>query len=492
MSEQLRDKNLRWTPWLLLGIAVFFAAALTWITRPDALDHVEIATPDSNQIPRHELGEVELMAAASEPTASSDLVAAPAVKANTRTSSGPPRARTERWSEGVITGRVLGGPGASEPIADILVRAGSPRSTFPIPPLTTRTDRDGRYEFRELVGAFWEIDAWLTDIDRRGASTVELSEEDMPTAEVDVLLAYDRHVLVRLVDVRGRSITADALGIDPQYANLLGVGISTRCKDHGAPMRPKEMVTSRVVDKSPEGERHTFDVVIQGVGAECVLALFSGHVLASRKVSRDDASIELVIDPRDMVRLLGSCTVEVVRAADGVPIETGKVTFRPPAVQIVRDLGRGGSASALGVPIGAIDIEVEVPGYGLRVMRVRVPMDEPVRVEMQPARSLTGTIAIVGEGSVGSLKPAVWLIRDPKARLDSLRMIPGRRPVANSFAFEKLEPGVYVLAAVPSAVSALTAADVRAGHAVGATWVDLTDDETIDVRLDVPDWLTKP
>lgn len=476
----------------MLGIAVLIAAALTWIGRPDALHHVESAAPNVGETPRHEVSAAELNAPAAVPGASAEHVAEPAQKPNTRTNSGSKGARAERWSEGIITGRVLGGPGASEPIADILVRASSPRSTFPIPPLTTRTDRDGRYEFRGLVAAFWEIDAWLTDIDRRGAATVELSEEEMPTAELDVLMPYDRHILVRLVDVRGRSISADVLGIDAQYLRLVGVGIGNKCKDPGAMLRPKEMVQGRVVDMSPEGERHTFDIVVQGVGAECVLALFNGYALASRNVSRDETRLELVIDPADIARVMGSCTVEVVRAGDGAPIETGKVTFRPPAVQIVRELGPGGMASVSNVPIGAIDIEVESPGYGLRTMRVRVPMDEPLRVELQPARSLTGTIAIVGEGSAAALKPGVWLIRDPTARLHNTTVITGRRPVANSFVFENLEPGVYVVAAVPSAVSSLTAANVRAGHAVGATWVDLTDVQTADVRLEIPDWLVKP
>ncbi len=409
-----------------------------------------------------------------------------------RARSRNPTMRAERWSAGIITGRVLGGPGASEPIAGIVVRAGSPRSTFPVPPRTTRTDAKGHYEFRELVAAHWEVDAWLTELDRRAAADVVLDEEEMPEAELDILLPYDRHVEVRLVDVRGEPIGPASLGIDAEFLALVCVGVARSCKHPGEVLRPVDMPLNRVVDVSPERERNTFDVVIQGVGGECVLALFGDRVIVSHALAPGVTRLDLVLDPESVDRVRGSCTVEVVRACDGAACGSGRVQVLMPGVTSHRDIGADGRASIAGVPFGKVTVTVKAHGFARKYLDVQVSGSERVRVELLAERKITGRIVMEGEREPSRLTPGLWRVLDPKARLGAPTPETLRRPDASAFGFEFLEPGVYVVAAVPNSVMFLTAEDVRAGKGAGAVWVDLNHVESADIRLEVPAWLGNP
>jgi hypothetical protein len=481
----------RRAPWILLGLALLVVAALTWLARLESPELEEQASAVPSAIVEQAATDRELVlgAALATEVATEAEVAAPHVARTTRATSGKAKSATERWSGGVITGRVLGGPGASEPIPGIVVRATSPSSTFPVPPRTTRTDREGRYEFRDLVAARWVIDAWIVELDRSAFASVDIDEERVPTAELDVLLGYDRHVEVRLVDGRGRLITAEALGIDSVVLPLVGVGIARACKQPGDVFGPAETPLSRIADFSPFGERHTFDVVIKAAGGECLLALFGDRVITSRALPREATHMDLVLDAADVARVIGAVSIEVVSASAGTPVESGRVQFLLPGAAIQRNLEPGGRAHLAGVPLGTIDVVVKAPGFAAKTQRVRVPTEGEQRIELAPARRIAGRFAIEGERKPATLRPAVWLVRDPKARLGSVTSAPARRPSPEEFAFESLEPAVYVVAAVPSAVALVTADDVRAGLAAGAVWIDLTHAESADVRIEVPAWL---
>jgi hypothetical protein len=478
-------------PWILPGLALLVVAALTWLARLESPGAEEQTAAAPSAIVERAATDRELVlgAAPVSEVPSSAEVAAPPVAHTTRARTAAAKSTTERWSAGVITGRVLGGPGASEPIPGIVVRATSPSSTFPVPPRTTRTDREGRYEFRDLVAASWVIDSWIVELDRSAFASVEIDEERMPTAELDLLLAYDRHVEVRLVDGRGRLISADALGIDSVFLPLLGVGIARACKQPGDVFGPAETPLNRIADFSPFGERHTFDVVIKAAGGECLLALLGDRVITSRALPREATHMDLVLDAADAARVIGAVAIEVVSASAGTPVESGFVQFLLPGATIHRDLDRGGRAHLAGVPFGTIDVVVRSPGFAAKTRRVRVPTEGDQRIELAPARRIAGRFAIEGERELGSLRPAVWLVRDPKARLGSVSCAPSRRPAPDEFAFDSLEPAIYVVAAVPSSVALVTADDVRAGLAAGAVWVDLTHVESADVRIEVPAWL---
>ncbi len=406
-----------------------------------------------------------------------------------RVQGGAPVAKSERWSGGVVTGRVLGGPGASEPIGGIVVRASAPRSTVPIAERRTRTDGSGRYEFRDLVAARWEIEASLPALDLRGASFVVLDEKELPEAVVDVLIPYERHVEVRLVDARGHSATAQSLGIDPVFLPLVCVAVAHACKDHGTILGPADRPLNRVFDKSPKGERNTFDVAIQAGGAECLHALFGDRVVASRAIAREDARVDFVLDAADFARFLGPCAVEVVRHGDGMRLSGGRVSYRLPGAVLTRDLGPDGTARLEGVPFGAVRATVEVKGYVTRVVTIDVPATAPLRVEMLPARGIAGRIAIEGGRDAGPYVPGLWRVRGPSQKLGEPDLRLTKRADGSQFAFESLEPGVYVVAAAPGSLALHTAEDVRAGRAQGAVWVDIAHADARGVDLHVPAWM---
>lgn len=476
-------------PWLLLGfllVPVSLWFALAELAEPPATDPGALAAGGEITDAPSAAGEDADPDHAADPRATVPDGLGPSPG---RVQDGAPVANPERWSAGVVTGRVLGGPGASEPIGGIVVRASAPRSTVPIAERRTRTDASGRYAFRDLVAARWEIEASLPAFDLRGASFVVLDEKERPEAEIDVALPYERHVEVRLVDARGNSATAESMGIDPVFLPLVCVAVAHACKDHGTVLGPADMPLNRVVDKSPKGERHTFDVAIQAGGAECLHALFGDRVVASRAIAREDARVDFVLDAADFARFLGPCALEVVRHGDGTRLGGGWVSYRLPGAVVARDLGPDGTARLEGVPFGAVRATVEVPGYVTRVVTVDVPATAPLRVEMLPARRIAGRIAIEGGRDPGPYVPGLWRVRDPSQKLGEPDLRLTKRAEGAQYAFESLEPGIYVVAAVPGSLALHTAEDVRVGNSQGAVWIDLTQGDARGVDLFVPAWM---
>jgi len=398
---------------------------------------------------------------------------------------------TERWSEGRITGRILGGPGASEPVVGREVRASAPRSSFPVKAQRTRTDREGRFAFEGLVAGRWEIDARANDLESHALKIAVLDGIEVEHVELEILLPYERHVEVRLVDARGDPITSESLGLDRSFLSVVAVGVGNVCVEPGHALSPKDTPLSRVVDKSPKGQRHTFDVVIQGAGAECLHALFGDRVLASRPLSPEEQIVDLFVDPAEVARLLGPCTVQVVDQTEGRPIPAGKVRFQGPSGSLERESDHYGLASLFGVPFGTVRVRVEARGFISRAVDVEVPTKAPLRVELVPARRLGGRIVFAGNGDASRFKPAAWRVSDPTQRLGD-PVAHANRPTAEDFGFGPLEAGVYVVAAVPGSVGLLTADDIRAGKGSGAVWVDLTHADTSNVVLHVPAWLDEP
>ncbi|MCY2960789.1 MAG: carboxypeptidase-like regulatory domain-containing protein [Planctomycetota bacterium] len=490
MQPNSSPPGRRAAPWILLVLAGLFASLWLALARiGDPVEEPPVRSSPSDGPASAESAHDPSTALAPSDRASAAEVSAPAPMRSNRARSGTPDAKSERWAGGVITGRVLGGPGASEPIAGIGVRAIAPRSTFAIPERRTRTDALGRYELRDLVAAHWEIEAALPAIDLRGASTVDLDEEKLPEAVVDVLLPYERHVDVRLVDARGNPITAVALGLDPVFLPLLCVGVARACKDSGAVLGPADMPLNRIVDRSPKGERHTFEVVIQAAGAECLHVLFVDRVIASRALARDDARVDILLDRADVARFLGPCTVQVVAAGDGTPLAAAKVGFRGPGVRVLRDTDADGIARLEGVPFGAIQTSAEAPGYVARTVGVDVPREAPLRIELLPARRIEGRIAVEGGRDPSPFLPGLWRVRDPAAKLGEPLMRMPKRGRGGEFSLESLEPGLYVVAAVPGSLALHTGEDVKAGKAQAAAWVDLTRGDALGVDLLVPSWM---
>jgi len=428
---------------------------------------------------------------ASASTHQSTIVEAPTSSAAARNEESIVTPTSERWSGGRITGHVLGGPGASEPVVGREVRAHAPRSSFPVKAQRTRTDRDGQFEFVDLVAARWEIDARATALEFGGTAFVVLDEIELPRAEVEIHFPYERHVEVRLVDKRGDPITSESLGLDRAFLPVVAVGVGNVCVEPGHALSPKDTPLSRVADKSPKGERHTFDVVIQSAGAECLHALFGDRVLASRPLLREEQSVELFVDPAEVARLLGPCSVHVVDKSDGSPIPAGIVRFQGPSGSLERELDRYGLASLFGVPFGTVRIRVEARGFISRAIDVEVPTKTALRVELAPARRLGGRIVFAGSGDASRFKPAVWRVSDPAKRLGD-PTAHANRPTAEDFGFDPLEAGIYVVAAVPGSVGLLTADDIREGRGSGAAWVDLRRVDVHSIVLDVPAWLDEP
>lgn len=458
----------------------------------------ELAGSDGHDVTGPAVSAVEPAVAPDGPALSTDGIAgedragaqlAAAIAQKTRTRSAKSGDKPARWSGGVITGRVLGGPGASEPIAGIGVRATAPRSLFAVPERRTRTDAQGRFELRDLVTGHWEVEASLPDIDLRGASSVDIDEKETPTAELDVLLPYERHVEARLIDVRGDPITAEALGIDPVFLPLVCVGLARSCHEPGSVLGPADMPLNRVMDKSPKGARTTFDVAIQGAGGECLHGLFGDRVIASRAIGREDVRVDIVLDGADVARFLGVCAVQVVEAAHGAPVTSGQVGFRLPGAQIARALGPDGIASVAGLPFGPLRAVVEVPGFVTRTVDVVVPTEAPLRIELVPARRLAGRIAVEGGRTGYRFKAGVWRVRAGSAKLGEPTLRASKWSESGDFAFEGLEPAIYVVAAVPDSVALLSADDVRDGKGSGAAWIDLTRADGTSVRIEVPSWL---
>jgi len=481
--------ELRSQPWILLGFAAFVAVALVLLALHDTShDDPRSADMSSVVIASAEVADAIDVRGAAPDASVIDDVATPRAARNALASTLASKQRTEGWSGGVITGRVLGGPGAAEPIAFIDVRATAPRSTFAVPERRTRTDAQGRYELRDLIGAHWEIEASLPAIDRRGAARIELDELERPRAEVDVLVPYERRVEVRLVDARGMPITADALAIDPVYLPLLHVALARACKAPGSILGPADMPLNRIVDKSPEGARCTFDVVIQAAGGECVHALFGDRVIASRALAREDVRVDIVLDAHDVARFLGSCAVHVVDAEHGTPVTSGQVTFQLLGARLTRQPATDGVASILNVPFGSVRVEVVVPGYVTCTLSLEVPLETPLRVELFRPRRLAGRISSEVALAGFKFKPAVWRVSDPSAQLGEPTARLSKWTAGGTFAFEGLLPAIYVVAATPSSVARLSADDVQSGKVSDAAWVDLTLGDNESVELVVTAW----
>lgn len=479
------------TRWVLVALVVLLGLGGLALWRIDGSAIVDAAPIAHVDVPALDVVRDDTLDAASSSTPPKTNVDAPIAPGAARTVESIAASTTERWSDGRITGRILSGPGASEPVVGRDVRASAPRSSFPVKPQRTRTDRDGRFEFVGLVAGRWEIDARASALENDAMKVVELDGIDVKHADVEIHFPYERHVEVRLVDGRGRPITADMLGLDRAFSGLVTVGVGSSCVEPGHSLRPSDTPLSRIVDKSPKGERHTFDVVIRGAGADCLHAMFGDRVLASRPLLREEQSVELQVDPTDVARLLGPCSVRVVDESDGRAISSGTVRFQGSGGVLARALDASGLASLVGIPIGTVRVRVEAAGYISRAIDVESPTTTPFTVELVAARRLAGRIVFAGQGDASRFQPTAWRVVDPTRRLGE-PTDRARRPTADGFEFAPVESGIYVVAAVPGAVGLLTANDIRAGKGSGAVWVDLTRADAPDVVLDVPAWLDEP
>ncbi len=481
-------KRKTWLLAALVAVVGTLACAWLWLGVDSAQKSPDLAGSMAIPAPTEDVGHT-LQASSTSESAASDEIAAPAEAGRTHAGPSSSASSSKPWAEGVIRGRVLGGPGASEPMPAIGVRATSPRSVVPIPERRAMTDALGRFELRGLVAAEWELASFLPPLDLRGTATARIDEAN-PSTEVEILLPFPRRVDVVIVDAHGRPVHAETLGLDPAFLPLLGIGLDNACRPIGSTLSPADVPRHRCLDRSAKGERNTWDLVIQSAGAGCVHALFADRVIAARPLGTTDQRVEIVLDATQIAPNMGSCAVQVVAAADGTPVTDGSVRFLMAAgVNVSLALDKEGRASVPRCPLGTIDLRIVAPGFVSRGASVSLPAEASSRYELVRARRVSGRIVPESGHGARGFQPTAWRIVDPTARLVGARLQATRYDETERFVFDDLEPAIYVIAAVPESVVTFTADDVRAGKAVGAAYVDLRHADVVDVSLTVPTWL---
>ena len=383
-------------------------------------------------------------------------------------------------ADGRITGRVVGGRSSREPLAGARVRLRLSLSD-PIHAVEATTDERGQFACDGLRSGGWFVEA-IAHEHQKVSKVVRLLLES-PAAEVELRLPMSRDLDVRAVDERALPLAFARLGVAPEYADAVRVG-SLRAQDVAAGLAPRSTLHPLEYrgDRRREGELAWS--LRRGMLADARVVLCVGERVAALALvpSASDA-LQLVVE--DATLALLARDLDFVVTASGRPVAGAEVRL---------SLSQGGAPAAStddsgrvrleGVPHARMRLRVVAAGHPEHGSWIDADPVESTHVDLPQSRRIEGLVVADRAAPNESVRIGIWRIHEAEIHLGGpTRSAWSTRDAA--FAFDDLEPGVYVLAGIASTRVRATATGVRRGDVPGALWVDLRAGDALGIVLEV-------
>lgn len=298
-----------------------------------------------------------------------------------------------RFEGGIVEARVVDDE-TGAPIPGAHVELDTDARTLRVP-----TDSLGLARFAEVPEGIHWIRA---SSGGRAGDERELHVTSMePTAQVELRLAVERELVVRLVDPSGLPFRPAEWGLDPRVFDRIALRLAAECGDAGRAFDRDAALPC--VARAADGElgARWWRARTRNRGPLCAHVLLGDVILGAAPVAEGANEVDVRIDAVALAQSRSHPLVRVLDDSNGSPIAGATITFErasgAEAVQTAAD-GRARVPSVLGrVP----DAVVSAKGYASRRLVDATAADAEHVVRLAPGRRITGRV-VDGRGAPAS------------------------------------------------------------------------------------------
>lgn len=296
-------------------------------------------------------------------------------------------AKPRAWGERALEVRVVRDEDGS-PLAGAVVTTTHDAATADDP---RTTGADGIARWSRVDAQRWNVIASADG--RASANAGARAMPGEPTTRVELRLALQRDVRVRLVDARGADVSPAVLGLDPDAAQGVGLALGAECGAPGERFDARGADAARSRPDSWNGKRFGWLLSIRGAGAGCVHVLLGDAVVVAEPLPAGARELAIPVDRAAFERVVTPLVVRVAAEAGRAPVEGAEVlvTRTYGAPRTLRT-DADGTARIDGFTAGDCTVRATAPGFAPASVRASRPFADDVLVLLRPGHVVAGVV----------------------------------------------------------------------------------------------------
>lgn len=386
----------------------------------------------------------------------------------------------KRFQSGVIEVRVVHDEDGT-PFDGVRVSL-TPALLDAVRPAKGTTDAQGVAVFEGLTDTYWDVLAEAEGcVAMRGGAPIQ---PEHPNASVEVRLAMQRDVLVRLVDAAGRDLSAADIGLAAEDAGNLALVLGASCSIPGERYVLTGAPAHRSRSASSAAAPFRWQLEIRGRGTACVHVLLGDVVLAAEPLDPRASEALVRIDPAVIRGAVTPIGVRVVTTRGEVPVEGARVRFEGPRRKVVDRLtDKEGRASFDGLVVGSLTLRVAAEGFAPASVSVQRPVEGEVLVRLEVARSIAG---VVLDQDGRPMARAVVGIYRPNPAGVSRTVAPSELAITEldgTFRFVNVHGGEYVVGVGGQSADGRRVLPERDARAIDAAYAECSEGDVLGLVL---------